>query len=348
MSNTAIRGFYKLCLSTLIAVYFLILVGGIVRSTGSGMGCPDWPTCFGQWVPPTSVSQLPADYKEVYSEYRHNKNIKFAKYLSLIGMDKTAQQLLNDEDIREEADFNVAKTWVEYMNRLVGVAIGLFIIALFWRSIKLRKSHPRIFILSLITLLAVIFQGWFGSIVVSTNLTTWTITIHMFIALVIVAILFYLLDLSKADDKNSLIEGAPVLKWVLLACMVTLFIQVFLGTNVREVIDQIASALIPRNQWIDEAGEVFTVHRSFSWLVVVLHLILLYLIRKTRGNKALPLSLIILILGTLLTGTGMAYFGVPAFLQPLHLVLATITFGLQLHMYFNLNTKDKLVFDKVE
>ncbi|MEQ8361674.1 MAG: COX15/CtaA family protein [Cyclobacteriaceae bacterium] len=348
MSKAAIRGFYKLCLSTLIAVYFLILVGGIVRSTGSGMGCPDWPTCFGQWVPPTSAEQLPADYKEVYSEYRHNKNVKFAKYLSLVGMDQTAHQLLNDEDIREEADFNAAKTWVEYMNRLVGVAIGLFIIALFWRSIRLRKSHPKIFILSLITLLAVIFQGWFGSIVVSTNLTNWTITIHMFLALVIVAILFYLLDLSKPDDKSKLIDGGAKLKWVLIACMVTLFVQVFLGTKVREMIDQIASALVPRGRWIDEAGDTFLLHRSFSWLVVVLHLILLYLLRKTRGNKALPLSLIILILGTLLTGTGMAYFGVPAFLQPLHLVLATITFGLQLHMYFNLNTEGKLVFDKVE
>lgn len=311
------------------------------------MGCPDWPTCFGQWVPPTSAEQLPADYKEVYSEYRHNKNVKFARYLSLIGMDKTAHQLLNDEDIREEADFNAAKTWVEYMNRLVGVAIGLFIIALFWRSIRLRKSHPKIFILSLITLLAVIFQGWFGSIVVSTNLTTWTITIHMFLALVIVAILFYLLDLSKEDDHVG-ISGGPLLKWVLLSCMVTLFVQIFLGTNVREVIDQIADAMIPRNQWIEEAGNTFIIHRSFSWLVVILHLLLLYLLRKTSGNKALPLSLIILILGTLLTGTGMAYFGVPAFLQPLHLVLATITFGLQLHMYFNLNTEQKLVFNKVE
>ncbi len=307
------------------------------------MGCPDWPKCFGQWVPPTSVNQLPPDYKEVYSDYRHQKNVKFAKYLSFIGMDNTADQLVNDEGIREEADFNVTKTWVEYVNRLVGVVIGLFIVALFWRSLKLRKAHPGIFVFSLLTLVAVIIQGWFGSIVVSTNLTTWTITIHMFLAMGIVAILFYLLNISSSESGRWVIAGPVMLRWVLMGCMILLLAQVFLGTKVREAIDLLAAAALPRNQWMDNLGVPFLVHRSFSWLVLGFHLVLLYLLRKTSGNKALPLALIILILGTLLTGTGMAYFGVPPYLQPLHLVLATITFGLQLHTYFNLNINPNLV-----
>ena len=262
-------------------------------------------------------------------------------------MQNTADQLVHDETIREEADFNVVKTWVEYMNRLLGVAIGLFIIALFLKSWRLRKSLPTVFFLSLATLIAVIFQGWFGSIVVSTNLTNWTITIHMFLALVIVAFLIYLLKISNPEPSKAIISGPASLRIVLIGCMVVLFAQIFLGTKVREAIDMISGSNLVRSQWIDNLGTSFLIHRSFSWIVLILHLLLLYLLRKTSGNKALPLSLIILILGTLLTGTGMAYFGVPPFLQPLHLVLATITFGLQLYAYLNLNTEGDLVLKKV-
>ena len=165
------RTFYKLSLSTLVAVYLLIMVGGVVRSTGSGMGCPDWPKCFGQWTPPTSVDQLPENYKEEYAAHRQKKNEKFAKYLTALGFQETANKILTDPSVREESDFNPVKTWIEYVNRLVGVVIGFLIFAVFIYSWRYRRVKFSITLIAFLCFILVGFQGWIGSVVVSTNLT---------------------------------------------------------------------------------------------------------------------------------------------------------------------------------
>jgi len=339
LTLTAIKGFCRLSLITLIAVYFLILVGGIVRSTGSGMGCPDWPRCFGSWTPPTSIEQLPPDYKENYSAHRAKKNQKFARYLQLIGMNETADKILSDKSILIETDFNPVKTWIEYLNRLTGVIIGLLIVVLFVKSIQFRRIKPVLFWLSIATLLGVIFQGWFGSIVVSTNLTTWTITIHLALALVIVGLLIYLVFMS---DQNERIVVAARRKWVLSACIITLLIQFFFGTEVRGAIDKLANSL-PRESWVSQLGIEFIIHRSFSWIALLFNTIFYFQNRKTNGLKALSLALFLLILGSLITGTSLAYFNIPAAMQPLHLLLATVTFGIQLLLFFKMKTGGDLI-----
>ena len=330
--------FRRLTIFTLVAVYVLILVGGIVRSTGSGMGCPDWPKCFGSWVPPTSVEELPADYKEIYAAHREKKNIRFAQYLSSIGMDEVGAQILNDPTVLEEADFNPTKTWIEYVNRIVGVIIGFLIFAVFVISIKFWKDEARLTIVAAITFILVGFQGWLGSFVVSTNLTPWTITVHMFVALVIVALLVYLVHESSYEREIKSSLGF----WWLLACMAMLLVQILLGTQVRESVDQVG-ADVPRDQWIQMLDTSFVIHRSFSWLVLLLHVGLIVRLYKTEGSKSFALTLILLILGTILSGMGMAYFGIPAFLQPVHLLLATITFGMQFAFLLRLNRKDEVV-----
>ena len=335
------HSFRKLVKSTLISVYVLILLGGVVRSTGSGMGCPDWPRCFGQWVPPTSVEQLPENYKETYAEYRHKKNERFAKYLTAFGFNDTADKILNDKSIREEADFNPVKTWIEYLNRVVGVVIGFLIFLVFVYSVRYRAIKRNLTIVAFLTFILVGFQGWLGSFVVSTNLTPWTITVHMFVAMVIVALLIYLMY-STEDQRITQNIGIEV-KILLVLCASALLVQILFGTQVREGIDRMANQIQSRENWISGLGLEFFLHRSFSWLVLILHVLLAVKLWKMSGVNRFALSINLLILGTILTGVGMAWFAVPPFLQPLHLLLATITFGVQFLLMLQIIKTDRRV-----
>jgi cytochrome c oxidase assembly protein subunit 15 len=307
------------------------------------MGCPDWPKCFGNWVPPTSVEELPENYKDIYADYRHKKNQRFAKYLAAFGMRETADKLLNDPSILQESDFNPTKTWIEYFNRITGVIIGFLIFAVFVVSLKFWKTGRKITLVALATFLLVGFQGWIGSIVVSTNLTAWTITVHMFLALLIVALLVYLVNESSEHTEIRSSLGF----WWLVACMAVLLVQILLGTQVREAIDQVAS-WAARSEWIAQITGPFGIHRSFSWIVFILHVGLILKLRKTEGLKVFPLMLILLILGTILSGAGMAYFAVPPFLHPVHLLLATVTFGMQFLLLLKLSRKEGAIINKEE
>ncbi len=304
--------------TTIVAVYLLILVGGIVRATGSGMGCPDWPKCFGQWVPPTTEAELPANYKEKF---------------------KVAG--------KEIADFNVVHTWTEYINRLIGVLIGFFIFITFLLSLSFYSSQRSIPILSFATFLAVGFQGWLGSVVVSTNLQPVMITLHMLLAQVIVAVLIFVilksygevLSLKPLPDKKKGLANKAV-----LVCIVLSVIQLILGTQVREEVDTVAKSLDmqQRSLWLEEVGTLFYVHRSFSILVVLAHAYFFYLLYEAKDALDSKLknwsSLLFAILFIeILSGIGMAYFAIPKTLQPVHLLFGSLILGVQFILFLFIN-----------
>ncbi|KYG74349.1 cytochrome c oxidase assembly protein subunit 15 [Roseivirga ehrenbergii] len=336
------RAFRRFSAVTVIAVYLLILIGGIVRTTGSGMGCPDWPKCFGSWVPPTDVSQLPSDYKEVYAQERAEKNKRFVSYLTAFGFDELADQILNDPDILTEEEFNATKTLTEYINRLVGAVIGLLIFGTFIMSIRYWRTDRTITVLSFIAFVLVGFQGWIGSIVVSTNLLHWMITIHMLLALLIVCLLIYVYYRSKREVLNLNLEGTGKLRAVLLICFITTLPQIVMGTQVRESIDLLADHFA-RSEWISKLGMEFLVHRSYSILLLGLHLYLVWLLtmkKDTPQKLKLYGAIMLLIVGIeVLSGVVMAYFGVPAAIQPIHLLLGTLIIGVQYYVLLLLGNR---------
>lgn len=329
LEKTAIKGFNKLCLSTLVAVYVLVLVGAVVRSAGAGMGCPDWPKCFGSWFPPSSVSALPPDYKDIYTASRVKKNVKFAGFLRTLGMDETASKLENDKTILQEEDFSPVKSRIEYANRIVGVVIGLMISLVLLGSFKFLKERPVIFVAALVAWLSVVFTGWFGSIVVSTNLTPWTVSVHLGFAILIVGLLIFIYSSTMSGSWMPY----PDLRWLLWICFILSLIQMALGVQVREALDEIAfNYSNDREGWISRLGLEFIIHRSFSWIVFIFHAWLAYKFIKNFGNNWRTSALVGLTLLSVISGVGMAYGAVPAYLQPLHLLLSTLTFGLLLLM----------------
>ncbi|MFT7150570.1 MAG: cytochrome c oxidase assembly protein subunit 15 [Nonlabens sp.] len=340
LPDTKTRLFRRFSAVTVIAVYLLIAIGGIVRSTGSGMGCPDWPKCFGSWVPPTSVDELPADYKEDYVQQRVAKNEKFSKYLTAFGFDDLAYQVENDPKILVEEDFNAVKTWVEYINRLIGAVIGLLIFGTFVLSIRFWKKDRPITVLSFIAFVLVGFQGWIGSIVVSTNLLQWMITIHMLLAIVIVGLLIYVYFRSKRDSLKQLNDTPSKLKWIVIACLLLTIVQIVLGTQVREGVDMVAE-FAARSEWISNLGLTFIIHRSYSLLLLALHGYLFYILLTSESLKSITKWLLVIVVMEILSGAIMAYFGVPAFIQPIHLLLGTLIVGVQYYLLLLINHKQR-------
>ncbi|MVN78493.1 heme A synthase [Hymenobacter sp. HMF4947] len=346
-----IRRFRFWSVVTVISIYLLILVGGVVRATGSGMGCPDWPRCFGQWVPPTASSQLPANYKEVYTAQRVAKNQKLARTLASLGFKQVAGEIFAHPTQYIETDFNATKTWIEYLNRLLGALIGVFVFVTAIVAIPYWKRDRPIFWLAVASWLLTGAQGWLGSLVVSTNLLPVMVTIHMGLALLIMALLLYAAHRAQwgGRDEEKSIELAVSetavkqnnqasavsagLQGLLWGAIMLTFVQIVLGTQVREQVDIVASAAnyTGRAGWIDQLGSVFESHRTLSAIVVLMNVFTSYQLWQVEGGRLRILvggTLVILSL-EMLAGISLAYFALPAFIQPIHLTLATLLFGVQ-------------------
>ncbi len=320
-----LRLFHKLVWTTLIAIYLVILAGSVVRTTGSGMGCPDWPKCFGQWIPPTDVSQLPDNYKEIFLEKRLAKLEKYSGYLSRLGYDEIAEKINTDPKLREEEPFVPVKTWIEYINRLFGFLAGNFLIIMTILSLFLWKEKKAFFFLSFTTLILTGIQGWFGSVVVASNLTPWTITFHMLMALLIVFLLIKIIAISKYSPLKISKSDHVILY---LAFIISL-VQIYIGTQVRQEIDVVANEVIARSDWISQLSSIFEIHRSFAILVLVINGYLFYKLRSSFPKVLKALILVLFI--EVISGIIMSYFSMPKASQPVHLLIATIIFGI--HAY---------------
>jgi heme a synthase len=338
---TAKTRFQKINLLSILALFAVILAGGIVRSTGSGMGCPDWPKCFARYIPPTDVSELPADYKQKYVEGRIAKNQKFAKTLDILGYTELARRIREDKSILIPEEFNAAKTWVEYANRLVGVVTGIFLLLVAIYSFSYWNINKWIPFLSVFNLILIGFQGWLGSIVVSTNLVAWIITVHLLIALAILAVTITTYHMAKVHGRPKLRVNAITHIATLLVLILSV-VQITFGTEVREKIDAVSSRLQGgyRDDWIRNAGEIFMHHRDVAIVVLVANIILYALIKRGFSKHSIQQQLMsftfLMLILQIVTGLLLSYMALPPYAQASHILLACLLFGAQYYLLLNL------------
>tara|TARA_B100000029_G_scaffold516620_1_gene631834 strand:+ start:61370 stop:62311 length:942 start_codon:yes stop_codon:yes gene_type:complete len=293
------NSFQKTVFATLIATFLLISLGSLVRTTGAGLGCPDWPKCWGTWLPPTTVQDLDPTY------------------LSKNGYDS--------------ASFNSTKMWIEYANRLVGVAIGILVLATFLRAFRYKKTSPQIFYGAGIAFILVVFQGWLGGQVVESGLRPGIITLHMLLAVILLWALLYIA--FKSLDERFKFElkrkNSKILLRLATVLMAVTMVQLLLGSQVREGIDPFIAddGGLPRGEWLSQVGFFDHLHRFFSWFVLFVGSAMYW--AAARFAPDTPIVLIVryiffCILFQILLGIILAYGDLPKIAQVLHLTLAIL------------------------
>ncbi|MBL6604331.1 MAG: COX15/CtaA family protein [Bacteroidetes bacterium] len=336
---------YNLTLASIIIVYLVVLAGAIVRMTGSGMGCPDWPKCFGYFIPPTERTQL--DWIPNF-DYNKNQIIIIEDELFFAIDDFRSADSLDIDNWEkytkhDYSKFNVYHTWIEYINRLIGAIAGISVLILFITSLKYINKKFLLTFLSFLSLVAILFQAWLGKIVVDSNLSANTISIHMIMAIILLFILFSIL--SIVNKKSNLKDLPRNISVLIILSIIMLSAQIIIGTEVRKFID-IKMELYNYSQkekWFEEIPSIFYTHRSFSWIIFILNIYIIYMLNKIRLKSIIKYSVNALIFIQIFTGILMYYLNFPFSTQPIHLLLSTIIIGLQFYFLMLYNTKSNEV-----
>jgi cytochrome c oxidase assembly protein subunit 15 len=301
MQMRRLTTFQRLALLTTASTYLLILVGGLVRASGAGLGCPDWPQCFGSWIPPLSAADLPPPF--------------------------------------DRAQFNPVLMWTEYLNRLLGVTVGFLIFATMVVAIRVHRRTPRILWPTVLAFLLVGFEGWLGGVVVREELAAWIVTVHLIVALVIVSLLLYatVFAFFAETSRRRWSAGRPALAWTTLLLIVVTLGQVALGAQVREGIDEAIGAGTLRAAALAAVGAYDRWHRDVS--LVVLGLVLVVLLQIWSGREQHPALvratylMVVLVAGQLGLGLSLAYLGLTPAVQIAHLTVASLLLGTQTVMF---------------
>lgn len=289
------------------------------------MGCPDWPKCFGTWIPPTSEAELPENYEQEYLEKRKVKVTRLAALLKRMGLTQKSEALASVNGVMTSEPFNVQKTYTEYVNRLWGALTGIITLLAAISSFQYWKFKRTITLFTLLGVLFVIINGWLGSVVVDTDLLGGVVSIHFVMAFAAIASFMIAFYYNKKSEGNT----TKSIKTLTIAGLILSIGQLLSGTSVRESIDQFGNSgvLIGLDNF-DLLGGVFNTHRLLALFTGLLLVYVFYLNRKTTNRPRTSIILLITIgfvVLQALTGILNIRFEFPAIAQLMHVTIGSIT-----------------------
>lgn len=187
----------KLTWVTLFLTFDLVLFGSFTRLSDSGLGCPDWPGCYGQATPVGAKSQIQAA-----------------------------------QDLMPHGPVTHGKAWVEMVHRYLATGVGALILVLCvqaWRRHWRQDPNAGAWGATL-TLLWVCLQGAFGALTVTMKLFPAIVTLHLMGGMVLLALLArQAARLQAASSPSPGLQGAGRLRPYLFMGLALLGVQIALG-----------------------------------------------------------------------------------------------------------------------
>jgi cytochrome c oxidase assembly protein subunit 15 len=197
-----------------------------------------------------------------------------------------------------------------------------------------------LFWLSFSGLLLVLVNAWMGARVVYSGIAPGVLSTHLALAMALIAVLAYCVWAgAEHPPKVKMTGNARLVRMTVLALLVLVVIEGILGTQIREMTDQLAKAHLnaPRETWIGELEQSMTyfIHRSFSWVLLLTTVFAFSLAKKHQPDGVTPsqVGVLAIMFTQMILGLVMAQIHIYSWVQVLHVGLAAILLALVFRWY---------------
>lgn len=181
---------------TLVLTLALIMLGAWVRLTDAGLGCPDWPGCYGHLTPSRAV-------------------------------DKIAQAVA--EQGGEHGPVSMGKAWREMIHRYIAMVLGAIILGVAAFAVWRRRALAQSPALALALLGVVLMQGMFGKWTVTLLLKPAIVTGHLLGGMLTFSLLLWLWLRQQPPTRHVDAEPLAALNWPARLALIAVVLQIFLG-----------------------------------------------------------------------------------------------------------------------